>query len=44
MLTLLSGVGVSADDVAGITDTIRFIIREAPALAARPAAEAAARG
>jgi hypothetical protein len=40
MLTLPSGVGVSADAVACITDTLRFIIREA--LAARPAAEAAA--
>jgi dTDP-4-amino-4,6-dideoxygalactose transaminase len=43
VLTLPSGAGVSADDVARIADTIRFIIREAPAIAAKLAAEAEVR-
>jgi dTDP-4-amino-4,6-dideoxygalactose transaminase len=39
LLTLPSGAGVSADDVARITDTIHCILREAPAIAARLVAE-----
>jgi dTDP-4-amino-4,6-dideoxygalactose transaminase len=44
LLTLPSGAGVSPDDVARISDTIRFIFREAPAITSKLAAEAAARG
>lgn len=39
LLTLPSGAAVSADDVMRITDTIRFIIREACAITARLTAE-----
>lgn len=42
LLTLPTGAGVSPDDVARISETVRFILRESSTITARLAAEAAA--
>jgi dTDP-4-amino-4,6-dideoxygalactose transaminase len=43
LLAVPTGAGVSADDVARIADTIRFILRESSAIVARLARSAATR-